>query len=202
MSDLFASVSADPLDSFQSGSADPLGGFDSGGMDSGSFGDMSSAANFDAPAAEIADLGVPSPVEAPVKGKKGKKEKKQKEPKAPKAPKVKVVKPKAPRPAPGESNPAWLGLCLLTGALLCGILLGSGMTGSVTLLGLMAILGVGAMLGPFLLWRAGKQYTIFEVLLALSIIALAVGSSFLLVEWARYGFTIKAAMLSFGGMTG
>ena len=184
----FADSVADPLSDF--GSADLS--FDEPTGDAGVF-DLSAPESLDE-SPEL-DLGEPSdsgiaPV-APV-GKKGKKEKK---PKEPKPPKVKKERPPREFGEPSDSNPAWLGVCAMVGAILFGILFLSGQMSSVILLGTVGILGACAALAPFMIWMAGKKYTVYEVLLAISIIVLVIGCTFLLVELDRYGFSIQAAML-------
>lgn len=128
----------------------------------------------------------------PVKGKKAakaKKEPKQKPVKPAKTPKEPKVRP--PK-EPSESNVGWLGvLCLMAVCLLVanGLMLSSG----ILLLVLVDILGILALSVPFLLWKAGQRYTIFDVLLGISVIALVIGSSILLAELASYDFTFKSA---------
>ena len=138
----------------------------------------------------------------PETGKKGKKAKKEKPPKAPKVkkekpPKVKKEKPpKKPKPPRDPNAPGMrfeqmfaLGACVLFAVIFAVLSFFS--LGNMMLLIFMDLIAVVIIFVPFVL--SIKKVSLFEVCLGIAVIALSIGSIFLLAAWSRYDFTFKAS---------
>ncbi len=135
------------------------------------------------------DFPSPAPEEAPPEtGKKGKKAKKAKPPKA-----KKEKPPKPPRDpnAPGlrVEEMLALGACVLLAVVF--LVLSVFSLGSMMFLILMDLIAVVIIAVPFLLYKSGREATLFDVSLGMAVIALSVGAILLLAVWKDYGFTIK-----------
>ena len=138
----------------------------------------------------------PAAAPEPEGGKKGKKAKKEKPPKVKKEkpPKVKKEKPpKKPRDphAPGlrVEDMVALGACALFAVvfLVCAVF----SLGSFIFLILMSIFAAIVIAVPLLLFKFGRESSLFDVGLGIAVIALSIGVILLLAVWSRYDFSLK-----------